>query len=76
MTQADPMKPWDFRDRIDAKEASRFFGRQVRVTLDRGDKDAFAEGQFVSLNEDGGFVLLINGSKEYGWPCLLIEDVS
>lgn len=56
-------------------KARPLLGEQVRVMLDFDDQNAVAEGQLLSLCDDGEIVILgDDGMKYYCWPLLKIEE--
>jgi len=55
--------------------ARGLLGQQVRIMLDLEDENAVAEGQLLSICEDGSFVVLDDmGMKHYCWPLLKVAE--
>lgn len=49
--------------------------KNVRITLDWEDGDAFIVGKLVGLSEDGeGIVICDDGMRHHCWPVLKIEE--
>lgn len=58
-------------------KARGLLGQQVRIMLDLEDENAVAEGQLLSICEDGSFVVLDDmGMKHYCWPLLKVAELS
>lgn len=56
-------------------KARGLLGQEVRIMLDPEDEHAVAEGQLLSIDEGGGFVVLDDlGMKHYCWPLLKVVE--